>query len=247
MTRAPSLPTRLAFRASTLAEQLHLRLAGIQYHRTCRAGSGGTNGTVYGDGLKVNRCNCPLTEREDQFQIVNNWTWIMGNHSLKVGADLRYGRNLRVPSDNDRAGVMNFTPAPPRTPAAATPGGLGFATFMLGDVTSMNRYVSTSTNAKEFQKRTFFYGQDTWRVTHKLTLNLGLRWELYFPETVNAPGNGALLNYQRRLSARRRYRRHRLPTWAGRINKSKAVRASHWCYLPARPEDRCPRRLWTQL
>ena len=65
---------------------------------------------------------------------------------------------------------------------------------MLGDVTSFNRYVSTSTNAKEFQKRTFFYGQDTWRVTKNLTLNLGLRWEIYFPETVNGPGNGSLLN-----------------------------------------------------
>ena len=38
---------------------------------------------------------------------------------------------------------------------------------MLGDVTNFGRYVSTSTNAKEFQKRTFFYGQDTWRATHK--------------------------------------------------------------------------------
>src|ERR1035438_9140932 len=65
---------------------------------------------------------------------------------------------------------------------------------MLGQVTNFNRYVSTSTNAKEFQKRTFFYGQDTWRVNHKLTLNLGLRWEIYFPESVNGPGNGALLN-----------------------------------------------------
>ena len=65
---------------------------------------------------------------------------------------------------------------------------------MLGDVTSFNRYVSTSTNAKEFQKRTFFYGQDTWRVTRKLTLNLGVRWEIYFPESVNGAGNGALLN-----------------------------------------------------
>ncbi|MGA3011177.1 MAG: TonB-dependent receptor, partial [Terracidiphilus sp.] len=155
-------------------------------------GGGGTNGTVYGDGLNVNRCNCPLTEREDQFQIVNNWTREMGNHSIKVGADLRYGRNLRVPSDNDRAGLLNFAPGP--TENSSDSGGLGFASFLLGDVTSFNRYVSTSTNAKEFQKRTFFYAQDTWRATHKLTLNLGLRWELYFPETVNGPGNGALLN-----------------------------------------------------
>jgi hypothetical protein len=156
-------------------------------------GSGGTNGTVYGDGLNVNRCNCPLTEREDQFQIVNNWTRIIGNHSVKVGADLRYGRNLRVPSDNDRAGLLNFAPGPTENPANNS-AGLGFATFLLGDVTSFNRYVSTSTNAKEFQKRTFFYAQDTWRATRSLTLNLGVRWEIYFPESVNGPGNGALLN-----------------------------------------------------
>jgi hypothetical protein len=157
-------------------------------------GGGGTNGTVYGDGLNVNRCNCPLTEREDQGQIVNNWTMIKGNHTFKVGADLRYGRNLRVPSDNDRAGLLNFNNGPDENPALTTEGGLGFATFLQGDVTSFNRYVSTSTNAKEFQKRTFFYGQDTWRVTKDLTLNLGLRWDLYFPESTNGPGNGSLLN-----------------------------------------------------
>jgi Carboxypeptidase regulatory-like domain len=156
----------------------------------------GSTQPLYGDGLNVNRCNCPLTEREDQFQIVNNWTKIRGNHTFKVGVDLRYGRNLRVPSDNDRDGLLNFSNGPTSDQAASTQGGLGFATFMLGDVTSYNRYVSTSTNAKEFQKRTFFYGQDTWRATHSLTLNLGVRWELYFPETVNAAGNGALLNLQ---------------------------------------------------
>jgi hypothetical protein len=157
-------------------------------------GSGGTAGTQYGDGLGVDRCNCPLIEREDQFQIVNNWTKIVGNHTFKAGLDLRYGRNLRVPSDSNRAGVLNFTPGETEDPAAGTPGGLGFASFMLGDVNNFQRYVSTSTNAKEFQKRVFLYGQDTWRVTHNLTLNMGLRWEIYFPETVNGPGQGALLN-----------------------------------------------------
>ena len=97
-------------------------------------GGGGTNGTVYGDGLGVNRCNCPLTEREDQGQIVNNWTLIRGNHAFKVGADLRYGRNLRVPSDNDRAGLLNFATGPTENPALTTQGGLGFAPFLLGDV-----------------------------------------------------------------------------------------------------------------
>ncbi|KAA6463283.1 TonB-dependent receptor [Acidobacteria bacterium AB60] len=156
---------------------------------------GGSTQPVFGSDLNVNRCNCPLTEKEDQFQIVNNWTKIWGNHAFKVGVDLRYARNLRVPSDNNRTGILNANADETSNPAnKAAAGGNGFATWLLGDVTSFRRYVSTSTNAKEFQKRTFFYGQDTWRATHKLTVNIGLRWELYFPEKVNADRNGALLN-----------------------------------------------------
>jgi hypothetical protein len=153
--------------------------------------NGTGQGSQYGAGLNVDRCNCPLTEREDQFQIVNNWTKTIGNHAVKFGVDLRYARNLRVPSDNDRTGINNFSTGPTSNNGA---GGLGFATFVLGDVTAFNRYASTSTNAKEFQKRDFFFVQDTWRVTPKLTLNLGMRYELYFPEDVNGKGNGALLN-----------------------------------------------------
>jgi hypothetical protein len=155
-------------------------------------GSGGNN---FGDGLNVSRCNCPLVEREDQFQLVNNWTKIIGTHSIKVGADLRYARNLRVPSDNNRTGILNFTDGPTSDPTLTNSGGNGWATFALGQVPSFNRYVSASTNAKEFQKRDFFYVQDTWRATPNLTLNLGVRYELYFPESVNGAGNGALAYY----------------------------------------------------
>ncbi|MFZ0394562.1 MAG: TonB-dependent receptor [Terracidiphilus sp.] len=158
-------------------------------------GGGGTQGSpVFGDGLNVNRCNCPLIEREDQFQIVNNWTKILGNHALKLGVDLRYGRNLRVPSDNDRDGLLYFHSGLTENTSAPTPGGLGWATFMLGQVADFNRYVSTSFNAKEFQKRTFFYVEDSWRATHKLTFNLGGRLDLFWPESVNGAGNGSLLN-----------------------------------------------------
>ena len=152
-------------------------------------------GSQYGASLNVNRCNCPLTEKEDQFQIVNNWTRTIGNHAVKFGADLRYARNLRVPSDYDRTGVLKFNSGP-TSQAGTNAGGLGFATFVLGDVSDFQRFVSTSTNAKEFQKRDFFYVQDTWRVTQKLTANLGLRYEFYFPESLNGPGNGSLLNLQ---------------------------------------------------
>jgi hypothetical protein len=156
-------------------------------------GNGGVNN--FGDGLNVSRCNCPLVEREDQFQIVNNWTKIIKTHSIKVGADLRYARNLRVPSDANRTGILNFTDGPTSNPSLGNSGGNGWATFALGQVPSFARYVSTSTNAKEFQKRDFFYGEDTWRATPNLTLNLGLRYEFYFPESVNGPANGALMQY----------------------------------------------------
>ncbi len=154
--------------------------------------NGQNTGAQFGTGLNMNHCNCPLKEKEDQFQIVNNWTKTIGNHAVKFGADLRYARNLRVPSDADRTGVNNFGNGPTSNNAADS--GLGWATFILGDVTAFNRYASTSTNAKEFQPRDFFYVQDTWRATPKLTLNLGLRYEFYAPERVNGAGNGALLN-----------------------------------------------------
>lgn len=150
----------------------------------------------FGDGLGVARCNCPLTESEQQFQFVNNWTKIMGNHQVKFGGDIRYAMNLRIPSDNNRTGEYNFSP---EATSNGGVGGLDLGSFLLGQVTSFARYVNnpdlpSANNAAERQKRWFFYGQDTWRATSKLTVNYGLRWEIYFPETVNAKGNGGFAN-----------------------------------------------------
>lgn len=152
--------------------------------------TGGISGV--GFGLGVNRCNCPLQETENQVQFVNNWTKISGNHSFKFGADIRRATNLRVPSDKHRAGELSF--AKERTAGPGGVGGAALATFLLGDVTTFSRYASSSTDAKEAQKRWFFYGQDTFRLTPKLTLSYGLRWEIYFPESVNDDRNGGLLD-----------------------------------------------------
>lgn len=151
---------------------------------------GGTGGFNLGYSLGTNQCNCPLDQEEQQWQFVNNWTHIRGNHTLKFGADIRYAQNLRVPSDSHRAGELSFNNERTEGPGG---GGLGLATFLLGDVTYFSRYISKSTDAAERQKRWFFYGQDTWRITPKLTLSYGMRWEVYFPQTVTGAGKGGFV------------------------------------------------------
>ncbi len=137
----------------------------------------------------MNRCNCPLTEREDQYQIVNNWTKIIGNHSITFGADLRYARNLRVPSDINRAGHIQFGIGPTSSPSIV--GGLGFATFLLGDVTQYQALCQHFNERERVSEESLLlrtrhlarYAEpdtESWR-----------RYELYFPETVNGKGNGA--------------------------------------------------------
>ncbi len=153
-----------------------------------------SNLSNFGDGLGVARCNCPLVESEQQFQWVGNMTKMKGNHQFKFGADVRYAQNLRVPSDSNRTGVYAFSSAGTALNATGGGGGLDLATFLLGEVTNLSRYVSTSTNAAERQHRMFYYGQDTWRITPKLTLNYGLRWEVYFPEYVNGKDQGGFSN-----------------------------------------------------
>jgi len=158
----------------------------------------GTGGTKLGFALDPNGCNCPLIEQESQIQFVSNWTFLKTDHTYRFGGDLRWAKNLRVPSDAHRAGQVHFNEARSAfiNPDRTHTGGLGMATLLLGDVTNFERYVSQSTNAKEFQRRWFFYGQDTFKWTQKLTVNYGLRWELIFPESVKNAQDGSLLSLQ---------------------------------------------------
>jgi hypothetical protein len=153
--------------------------------------------TNFGDGLDPSRCNCPLIENEHQYQFVNNWTKIAGNHAMKFGVDLRFAHNLRFPSDANRTGQLVFSHKETSLydpVSGSNAGGLDLASFLLGDVSKFERFKSVSQNAAESQKRLFLYAQDQFRMSSKLTVTYGIRWEDYFPESVNAKGNGGFAN-----------------------------------------------------
>ncbi len=153
--------------------------------------------TDFGDGLDPSRCNCPLIENEHQYQFVNNWTKISGNHAMKFGVDLRFAHNLRFPSDANRTGELSFSHKETSLfdpVAGSNTGGLDLASFLLGDVSHFERFASVSQTAAESQKRFFLYAQDQFRMSSKLTVTYGIRWEDYLPESVNAKGNGGFAN-----------------------------------------------------
>jgi hypothetical protein len=139
-------------------------------------------------------CNCPLLESEQVFQVVDNWTKIFGNHSVRFGGDVRYALNLRNASDYNRAGQLTFgngATAVLGTNGSALPGtGSGVASILFGAVDTFQRFDVYSPSAANRQKRGAFYAQDTWRIKPNLTLNYGVRWDIVFPETVNSPAQG---------------------------------------------------------
>ena len=137
----------------------------------------------------------PFLQTENQYQIVNNWTHTIGNHTVRFGGDARYALNHIIGLDNNnlRSGNFHFAASATAGPPSGS-SGVGLATFLLGDVTAFQRTQIQANNAQERQKRIFSYAQDQWRVSNKLTVNYGVRWEIYFPETVNGKGQGGLLD-----------------------------------------------------
>jgi Carboxypeptidase regulatory-like domain/TonB dependent receptor len=156
-----------------------------------------SNGANGGQNIEYGTTANPTLQQTSQYQFVNNWSHQVGNHNIKFGADYRYGKNhtVSIASNALRSGTYFF--AAPRTSGgsgATASSGLGFATFLLGDTTTFWRTQTANTDAQTRQNRFFTYAQDQWHITPKLTLNYGLRWELYTPESVTAAGSGGLLD-----------------------------------------------------
>lgn len=143
-------------------------------------------------------CNCPLTQSEQVFQLTNNWTKILGNHSIRTGADLRYAKNVRNASDSNRAGQFVFDNSTTGFSDASgvVSTGSDLASFLVGDAARFQRFDVYINDQYSYQKRGAFYLQDTWRTTPKLTLNYGVRWDIIFPETVNGLGHGGFASLE---------------------------------------------------
>ena len=106
----------------------------------------------------------------------------LGAHSVKSGAEMRIYGERNNPPGNDQSGRYQFTNAYTRQSSASGTDYQGlqtYAAFLLGmpSTTSITRPAAYD----EYSTTWGFFVQDDWRVSDKLTLNLGLRYEVESP------------------------------------------------------------------
>lgn len=125
-------------------------------------------------------------------------TWIHRAHSVHFGyMYTRYYYNERYPNGS---GDFNFTSQQTDLPGFFTDTGHAFASFLLGAARSASRGISLL-NSGFRQPQHALYVMDDWKVTPRLTVSAGLRWEIippFFERTgrlsyidLNAPNPGA--------------------------------------------------------
>jgi hypothetical protein len=109
--------------------------------------------------------------------LMDDLTYIRGAHNYKAGFELRkYYLNVRNKSSS---GNFNFNPQQTEMPGFAASTGHSFASFLLGAVQSTDRAVSPNNFGYRVTQPSFYF-MDDWKATPRLTLNLGLRWEMNF-------------------------------------------------------------------
>ncbi len=113
----------------------------------------------------------------EQYQFVNNLSWIRGRHSFKFGAEIRPSTNYEV-NRPTASGAFGFSLLGTGQSGVATSGN-GLATMLLGFVTSFSSRETEVLDRYSWYLAGFV--QDDWNLSRDLTLNIGLRWETDTP------------------------------------------------------------------
>jgi hypothetical protein len=167
-------------------------------------GIGNGNPTGVNGLLALNFSNSALTslgqaEQTQSFddhvwQVEDSLTWTRGVHNFKFGG--QYFRQIIktfYAGNNGELGLMDFDGRFTSNVigSGGSGAGDGGADFFLGFPFQYGRGISTGQTWQQWSNIFAFYGQDTWRVSAHLTLNLGLRYEAHTPweETNNHQAN----------------------------------------------------------
>ncbi len=117
----------------------------------------------------------PISDNiSQQYELLDNLSWQKGRHAIKSGVLVRYGDPV-LNTQNNQFGQYNFN---------GQYTGFGYADFMLG-YPSQVRLKGPALARFNRKTDTGLYVNDTWSITPKLTLTLGLRWEYFMPSVDN--------------------------------------------------------------
>ena len=124
------------------------------------------------------------------WQIVETADHAWGRHDFKAGADLRwYQLNSIAPPDPTGSFAFTTTGTDQQ---GVTNSGNSFASFLLGQVDTFQIDLQTSKIRPRDHIQEYF-AEDDWKLTDRLTLNIGARWTLHFPST-EKNNQGAVFN-----------------------------------------------------
>jgi hypothetical protein len=111
--------------------------------------------------------------------ITNNFSWIKGKHAMKAGADLRRMQSSLTNPQTQPRGIFDFDRLMTSNRGASGTGH-AFASFLLGYPNRVRRDI-VDTYPEVRRDFLGLFVQDDFRVTPKLTLQIGLRWDLATP------------------------------------------------------------------